>query len=266
MDDDSAALCPKSDGTGSVRKYGEYGYLYLLSPGTLADTYLLPVKKKRTRTDWELDAIWRPRVERWRENGRCEVGRLAVKIGVSLAALRELETGWDGRAWTIPERNGTGLIVGVSRRFEDGAKRCAVGSRRGLTYSDGWNGLQGPVLIVEGASDVAAGITLGLSTIGRPSNTGGKDMLVQLLRSSKQKLIVVGERDQKEDGRWPGMEGCRSVASGLSKALRRDVIAKLLPDDAKDLRVWLRGQSVDLRNAKVCCRTGQLLLARLNVV
>lgn len=258
MDDDSAALCPKSDGAGSKWKNGEYGYLYILSPGS--QTCLPPVKKVRTRTDQEMDTIWRPRVTRWREQGRRELYRLASGIGVSVAALKELGTGWDGRAWTFPERNGTGLIVGVSRRFEDGSKRCATGSRRGLTYSDGWKELPGPVLIVEGASDVAAGITLGLATIGRPSNTGGRKMLTDLLRHSKRKVIVVGERDRKADGRWPGMEGAKSIAKGLGKTLGRTVSARLLPDDAKDLRAWLRETGVDTRDAEACRRTGKILL------
>jgi hypothetical protein len=179
---------------------------------------------------------------------------------VSVAALRELSAGWDGRAWTFPERNGDGLIVGVSRRFEDGAKRCAVGSRRGLSYSDGWRETDGPVLIVEGASDVAAGITLGLSTIGRPSNIGGRKMLTNLLRNSERKLIVIGERDRKPDGRWPGMEGCKSIAAGLGKTLGRVVSARLLPDDAKDLRAWLRGTGIDTLDVEACRQTGKILL------
>ena len=259
MDDDSAALCPKTDGTGSVRKYGEYGYLYVLSPGS--QPCLLPVKKVRGRTDQEMDALWRPRVTRWQQQGRGELYRLASAIGVSVAALKELGTGWDGRAWTFPERNGLGVIVGVSRRFEDGSKRCATGSRRGLTYSDGWTELPGPALIVEGASDVAAGITLGLSTIGRPSNVGGRKMLTKvLLRHSHRKVIVIGERDRKADGRWPGMDGAKSIAAGLGKTLGRTVSARLLPDDAKDLRAWLWGRGIDTRDAEACRRTGKILL------
>ncbi len=261
MNDDSAALCPKTDGTGSVRKYGEYGYLYMLSTGLLDAQCLPPVKKVRSRTDEEMDTLWRPRVKRWREQGRSEVGRLALVLGVSVSALRELATGWDGKAWTIPERNGTGLIVGVSRRFEDGAKRCAKGSRRGLTYSSKWKMLCGPVLIVEGASDVAAGITLGLAAVGRPSNTGGRDMLAELFRTSERKLIVIGERDRKPDGRWPGMEGRNSIAAGLGKRLGRIVIARLLPDDAKDLRVWLAGTGVEASNVEACRRVGGELVS-----
>lgn len=263
MDDDSAALCPKVDGSGSVKRYGEYGYLYILRDDMLEAAQLPPVKKVRQRTDAELDAIWQPRVERWRERERGEVGRLASKLGVSVSSLKYLVTGWDGKAWTFPERNGTGLIVGVSRRFEDGSKRCAVGSRRGLTYSVNKSPLPGPVLIVEGASDVAAGLTLFMKTVGRPSNVGGREMLAVLLRKSRRKLIVIGERDKKDDGRWPGMEGCRTVAAGLGKSLGRMVSAKLLPDNAKDLRAWLRESGVDVGNSEACREVGKQLQGEL---
>ena len=119
MDHGSAALCPKSDGTGSVRKYGEYGYLYILSPGIQTNAVCLPpVVKRPERTDQEMDAIWRPRVAHWQDRGRIEIGRLASTLGVSIASLRELSVGWDGKAWTTPERSAAGLIVGVSRRFQ----------------------------------------------------------------------------------------------------------------------------------------------------
>ncbi len=246
MDDDSAALCPKTDGTGSVKSYKSYGHLYILT-GSLPEMIAPPpAPKTRRRTDEELDAHWRPRVREWYDRGRSEVGRLAAKLRVITPALQLMGTGWDGKSWTLPEKNGIGQIVGVSRRFEDGAKRCYRGSKRGLTYSKEWKDLEGPVLIVEGASDVAAGITLGLSTIGRPSNVGGGGMLAVILRGCTRKVIVIGERDRKDDGRWPGMEGCQSSASGLSQALHRMVSAQLLPDGAKDLRGWLNSQPIDI--------------------
>lgn len=226
------------------------GWIHQLDGELATEWQSVPVTKDPGRTDTEMDAIWRPRVERWRERGLGEIGRLASTLGVSVAALRELSAGWDGRAWTFPERNGDGLIVGVSRRFEDGAKRCAVGSRRGLSYSDGWRETDGPVLIVEGASDVASGVTLGLATIGRPSNVGGLPMLVRLLRGVKRKVVVIGERDRKPDGRWPGMEGCKSIAAGLGRALRRGVSARLLPNDAKDLRAWLNARKGAVAEAR----------------
>ncbi len=238
------------------------GWIHRLDGKALEEWKYVPVAKKSMRSDEELNALWRPRAIRWRDQGRSEVGRLALKLGVSVQALRELWTGWDGKAWTFPERNSTGLIVGISRRFEDGSKRCATGSRRGLTYSETWRISGGPVLIVEGASDVAAGITLELSVIGRPSNIGGLRMLARLLSGFRRRIIVVGERDRKPDGRWPGIEGRKSIATGLGKSLNRIVAARLMPDDAKDLRSWLIQSGVDASDEAACRRLGKTLFGK----
>jgi len=246
------ALCMRIESQVPVNNGG---WIWPLTTKMVDEWQDVKVSRKPRRTNSELDAIWQPRVIRWREHGKCEIERLAKLLGVTVMALRELETGWDGRAWTFPERDESGLILGISRRFEDGHKRCAVGSRRGLTYSERWQKSPGPVLLVEGASDVAAGITLGLSVIGRPSCNGGLEYLAKLLRGVKRKIIVIGERDRKPDGRWPGWDGCRSVARSLSRGLRRGVTAKLLPD-AKDLRTWLNRAGSDA--------SGEMLLRELD--
>ncbi len=263
-DDGLAALCPKADGTGSVRRYGEYGHLYLLSGSDFESMPAFPpVAKKPERTDKELHALWAPRARHWWKDNSDAVSRLAAKLGVASWALDELRVGWDGKAWTFPERNADGLIVGVNRRFEDGGKRCATGSRRGLTYSDSWQDARGPVLIVEGGSDVASGITLNVCSVGRPSNVGGVPMLRKLLAPCDKTILVVGERDRKPDKRWPGMEGAKAVATQLSKALKRQVRAGLLPDGAKDLRGWLNSWDVNISSTDECAELGAVLLKRL---
>ncbi len=242
------------------------GWIHRLNGEAVTEWERVPVARKPMRTDLELDDIWRPRVMRWRDQGRSEVGRLALSLGVSVSALQAIQTGWDGKAWTFPERNGAALIVGVSRRFEDGSKRCAVGSRRGLTYAAVWDA--GPVLIVEGASDVAAGMTLGLATVGRLSNRGGLGMLVALFgHHFDRELIVIGERDQKDpralkpgQDPWPGWNGAKAIAAGLGKKLGRIVSARLLPDEAKDLRAWLKGTGVEPEDKKACRRVGKALV------
>ncbi len=256
LDDGSAALCPKADGAGAVKRYGAYGSLYMLSSGQMPVT-LPPVKttKARELSDKELHAQWAPRARHWWKDHGAEVGRLALVLGVAAWSLDELTCGWDGRAWTFPERNGEGLIVGMSRRFEDGTKRSVTGSRRGLTYSDNWASNPGPVLLVEGQSDTAAGITLGLAVVGRPSNVGGVEMLRVLLSGSDKRVVVVGERDKKADGRWPGMEGAKSVVMGLQKRLKRPVACHLLPG-SKDLRAWLVAQGLDVANREACFSAG----------
>jgi len=276
---DDAVLCMRVE---SQKPAKSGGWIHPLNETAAASWDRVPVQKKQERTDQELDAIWRPRAERWREQGRGEVGRLAVILGVNVAALGELGAGWEGRSWTFPERNAAGLILGVSRRFEDGTKRCAVGSRRGLTYSDGWIERDGPVLIVEGASDTAAGITLGLAVIGRPSNVGGLKLLVKLFVSVKRTVIVLGERDRKpheslpailrrdHDPRcrgcpkcWPGCFGARKLAACLNRALSGKVLVRMLPDEVKDLRAWLNARQIDVGNPEACWMAGKDLLCQI---
>ena len=265
MDDDSAALCPKTDGAGSVRRYGEYGFLYVLSSGLLEQPLMLnPVKQRRERTHAELHALWAPRAKQWWRDSGAATGRLAGILGVAEWSLNELKVGWDGKAWTFPERNADGLIIGVNRRFEDGHKRCATGSRRGLTFSDTWSEGEGPVLIVEGGSDVAAGLTMGMAAIGRPNNTGGVAMLQKLLAGCDRHIIVIGERDRKPDKihpdtmRWPGMDGVKRVASQLSKKGMR-VGGRLLPGTAKDLRAWFLASGMNRCDREECFALGREL-------
>jgi len=263
MEDGSAALCPRADGVGSLGKYGEYGYLYVFGNGAHSEAVALPpVVKDAGRTAYQLDAIWRPRVRLWSEQGQVEVGRLAGILGVGTESLRQLDAGWDGKAWTFPERDHSGLIVGVARRFPDGTKRSAVGSRRGLTYTDCWRELDGPILIVEGASDVAAGTTIGLATIGRPSNIGGCVALAGLLKGCRRRVILVAEQDQKDD-RWPGLQGCRAVAAKLRRELGFSAKVAFLSDGSKDLRVWLNSRKIDVGSTSACRQARLDLLGAL---
>lgn len=182
------------------------------------------------------------------EHAETKRGELADVLGVSAAALEALGVGWSDRGdgyWTFPERDGAGQVVGINRRFAEGAKKSL--GKRGLTYSGDWAEPTGPVLIVEGGSDTAAAITLGLSGIGRPSCTGGAEHLVELLRTlpADRDLIVLGEFDPKPDGSWPGRDGAISIARQLAERLRRPVKWALPPDGAKDLRAWLQSHGAE---------------------
>jgi hypothetical protein len=230
---------------------------------------------KRRETDKELHARWAPVAMTACVGGI--IDQLAQDLGVSSSALNKLGVGWLlGRCWTIPERNGYGLIVGISTRYMDGTKMCLPGSRRGLTYSETWADSPGPVLVVEGMSDVAAGITLGLATIGRPSNIGGVKYLTRLLGPHPtRKIVVIAERDHKRHQDladvvkarhlltcrgcalcWPGLHGAMMVSDALTASLNRRVRWKLLPTNAKDLRQWLTFQHLDISDTAACLRAG----------
>jgi hypothetical protein len=100
------------------------------------------------------------------------------------------------------------------------------GGARGLTYAKTWAGHDGPILCPEGFSDAAVLEALGLTAVGRPSNTGGVDRLAARLADvpPDRAIVVLGEHDKKPDGRWPGKHGAVHTAEQLSRRLGRLVL------------------------------------------
>ncbi|MCH7526525.1 MAG: hypothetical protein IID39_03725 [Planctomycetes bacterium] len=156
--------------------------------------------------------------------------------GVSVEAWAKLGAERNGQAWRIPERDAEGRVIGWVRRFDDDRKpKAELGSKRGLSMawplpSDAGKTPADPILIVEGASDAAAGIDLGYHIIGRPSATGGRAYLRQLLRD--RHVVIVGENDS-----GAGRSGAEKIATDLHEVVAS---VKLIfpPECAKDLREW----------------------------
>ncbi len=105
----------------------------------------------------------------------------------------------------------------------------------------------GPVLCVEGATDWGAGLALGFSTIGRPSNLAGLDMLREMPFHGEP-IWIIGENDKTVDAEgnldWPGKDGVEKTAANLQGL---GTITKVYPPDGvKDLHDWLvRGLTRD---------------------
>jgi len=89
-----------------------------------------------------------------------------------------------------------------------------------------------PILIVEGASDVLAAMSLGFVAIGRP-NAKGCSMLTTMPLSGKE-LWIIGENDA-----GAGREGMEAAFAAIHKMT--PVVKKVMPPDGiKDLRAWYR--------------------------
>jgi len=188
-----------------------------------------------------------------------------AKLGVTVQSLEDLSCGYDekGKFWAFPELDSKGEIVGINRRYRDGKKRQIKGGRRGIYFNAENLAGPGPIYIVEGASDTAVGLSMGIRIIGRPSNFGGFGEIAQLLKpiiemEKDVRIIVLGENDEKPDGRWPGREGAIKAAKYLAENLRHPVEWALSPDASKDIRAWWNDQNEDTKD------WGQVFLSLLD--
>lgn len=183
--------------------------------------------------------------------GRAE---LAAELGVPESVLSTMRIGFVprgphkkknfGPAYTFPEVDASGRIVGITCRYGDGEKLAWPGGRHGLFVPDGWREREGPVYLVEGASDVLALTALGKAVIGRPSNMAGVDLLGKLLKNlpSDRPIVVLGEQDEKRNGKWPGRDGAWWTSRRLTETLGRRVPWSFPPGDAKDVRSWCQSK------------------------
>lgn len=135
------------------------------------------------------------------------VDRLADLLGVAADALRELATGWAGRAWSWPMRDALGRVVGmryrgVPRHEQRTARWCERGSRLGVV---GPVPADGPIVVCEGESDAAAARTLGVPAIAVPGAGTAADVVADLARGRDLVLIV--------DADEPGRAGGRRITS-----------------------------------------------------
>jgi len=212
-------------------------------------------EKKETPklTTAELTALARKMFDDKRADARRE--SVARSLGVSVASLTALRVGYGadraGEYSSWPARDWQGHIVGIVRRYDDGSKKSLKGGSTGLFYERDWLKRSGPVLIVEGGSDTAAAISLGLRAIGRPSNTGlGRDGGIKRMLSGARartlRAIVIAEADSKPEkrGQAPGCpldcQGCLTCFPGQAGA---ELVAKQLgcswvlpPEGCKDFR------------------------------
>jgi hypothetical protein len=179
-------------------------------------------EEKKKAIDWEAKA------EVYARNLTPELRQeLAEALGLPQDCLGALRVGFNpiGPCWTFPEVDGSGRVVGITRRFRNGDKKAESGGSRGLFVPSGWDQRDGPIFSPEGPTDVLSATAMGFPAIGRPSNMAGAEHLAALLKNvaSTKTIIVLGEWDAKENGTWPGRDGAVKIADELAQMLRRPV-------------------------------------------
>jgi len=180
-------------------KDGSVGYLHRLNG------HSVPVPVKREKPAPEIDA--EGMVEGWlKTTSASRIAALAEDLGVRASALIEMKVCWarDNYAFAFPMRDGFGKIIGIRLRADDGKKWSVRGSHAGIflpyCHSDdtAW--------VVEGASDTAAGRSIGLYAVGRPSCSGGLYHLKTLFdRLHIRRAVIIADNDK------PGLEGAEQL-------------------------------------------------------
>ena len=231
--DGTAAICARvSD--GSVKRCGEAGYLHRLAdrPAAWRPQARRVVVSAAPADVSALALEYHAAADR---DGHIE--RLAEELGLSAESLRRFRVGWCAKEGcsTWPMSDATGRIIGINRRFPDGAKYIVPGHKAGLYLPDDLTvGPDVPLVVCEGATDAVAGRDLGLQCIGRLSCTHGARLLVELVKVRRPGLLVIiGDADE------PGRRGAQSLAAAL---LPHVPALKVIepPTPHKDLRVWRR--------------------------
>ena len=146
-----------------------------------------------------------------------------------------LLVGWSEfhTAWSFPMRNAAGEVVGIRLRLPNGNKLSVRGGHEGLFVPKHLRCGE-RLVIAEGPTDTAALLDLGLSTVGRPSCTGGVRLLVEFVQRMKPPdMVIVADADQ------PGQRGAASLAGTLLRYCRVRIITP--PEPFKDARAWLQG-------------------------
>jgi hypothetical protein len=182
--------------------------------------------------------------------------RLAEILKVPIGVVDQIELlGWGmwgnlGGAWTYPERNGAGEIIGIMRRFERavnvrGDNKLAVkGSKRRLVLPNDWERGSVVLFVTEGLSDCFALLAAGENAIARPMKAGQvREMLaVAIASTNHQHIIILADRDDaSEDG-----NAANDAAFLAARIPDRVIEWAAAPDDAKDVREWLTTRDAEV--------------------
>lgn len=223
-DSGDACLCQRVE---SDRRIGDAGYYHLV------DSSKRPALSGARRIRLKVDDGPRPDFEqlsREFEGNICpgDARLLASRLGVTPASLERLRVGLqrDGY-YTFPTRD-AGKTVGIQIRSISGNKFFITGSKA-ASFIPANLDFRGPLLITEGVSDCAAGLSLRFNSIGRFNCSSGTDLICRACKG-RSEIVIVSDLDEV------GVRGARHLAESLS--LYCPSVKVVVPPE-KDLRMWL---------------------------
>jgi hypothetical protein len=196
----------------------------------------------------DVDEIW----TRWANaTTREKVDALGQSLGVDTDCLIAIGCAWSTyNAFAFPMKDSTGKKIGIRLRNSDGHKWAVKGSRSGLFIPTDYDFLsEQTCYLVEGPTDLAAAMTIGLRSLGRAACLGQEEFICQWIALNRvERLVIITDNDE------PGLKGAAKLQSMLpilscvwvppTKDIREFVnlggTALMIRASIKDL-VWTRG-------------------------
>jgi len=202
--------------------------------------------------------------------GKRERYESARPLGLAPKDLRAVGMGWSEQhqAYTWPMFDSRGNVIGIRLRDEDGRKWAIRGSRNGMFMAAKREKKWPMLLVVEGPTDTAAGVALGLDVVGRPGNTSGHDHLVAFAARWRTVVLLIDRDEPGSRAEELTEMGAKKTAEALVAGGRTVKICRP-PETHKDLRDWYQAGATMadvtalMRSAE---RFGEPDLTRLGVV
>jgi 5S rRNA maturation endonuclease (ribonuclease M5) len=174
-------------------------------------------------------------LKRWQACTSSEaIQDLAAELGVSRESLERLDVtrAPERAAWAFPMHDDRRQVVGIRLRGSQGQKFALSGSHAGVFLPRGLDS-RSTLLICEGPTDTAAALTLGYQAVGRPSCSGGTNILCDVLQAGRRRdVVILGDSD------GPGRNGARQLADRIVGLVRSLKVITAAPH--KDIREWLQ--------------------------
>jgi hypothetical protein len=172
--------------------------------------YIAHVRKAIEEKPIDSQAIWQKWFERTEHKHLDEFG---VSLGVDTDCLKAIGCAWSTfNAWAFPMKDASGRVIGIRLRNDAGDKWAVKGSKSGLFIPDDYSHMEDRVAyLVEGPTDLAAAMTIGLRAFGRAACLGQENFILQYIAQQKiERLVIVTDNDD------PGIRGAEKLQSMLS--------------------------------------------------
>ncbi len=174
-----------------------------------------------------------------------EVEQVGLSLGISPEALHRLEMGVGGHSLTFPMRDANDRVIGIRTRTPDGSKKAITGSKAGIFWPRGVDQASDEyIFMIEGPTDTGVMLDLGFDCIGRPSATGGGEVIWEWLAKCPRRrwVVIVADRDepkQKMSGEiwYPGLDGARRLRDKIDGVAASITIIQPI-QQFKDIRQW----------------------------